>query len=60
MASLTMNMSLSKLQEIGEGQRSLAYCHPWGPKEPLIGKDSNAGKDWRQKKKRVTEDEVVR
>ena len=29
-----MNMSLNKLQEIGEGQRSLVYCHPWGPKEP--------------------------
>ena len=25
----------------------------------LIGKDSDAGKDWRQKKKKVTEDEMV-
>ena len=25
----------------------------------LIGKDSGAGKDWRQKKKKVTEDEMV-
>ena len=25
----------------------------------LIGKDSDAGKGWRQKKKKVTEDEMV-
>ena len=25
----------------------------------LLGKDPNAGKDWRQKEKRVTEDEMV-
>ena len=28
--------------------------------EPAIGKDPNAGKDWRQKEKRVTENEMVR
>ena len=34
----------------------------WPPdtKCRLIGKDSEAGKDWRQKKKRVAEDEMVR
>ena len=34
----------------------------WLPdtKNQLIGKDSNAGKDWRQKEKRATEDEMVR
>ena len=34
----------------------------WPPdaKKWLIGKDSDAGKDWRQKKKGVAEDEVVR
>ena len=34
----------------------------WLPdvKNWLIGKDPNAGKDWRQKEKGVTEDEMVR
>ena len=34
----------------------------WPPdvKSQLIGKDPDAGKDWRQKKKGVTEDEMVR
>ena len=34
----------------------------WPPnvKSWLIGKDSDAGKDWRQKEKRVTQDEMVR
>ena len=33
----------------------------WPPdtKSQLIGKDSSAGKDWGQKEKRVTEDEIV-
>ena len=33
----------------------------WPPdaKSRLTGKDSDAGKDWRQKEKRVTEDEMV-
>ena len=33
----------------------------WPPdvKNWLIGKDSDAGKDWRQEEKRVTEDEMV-
>ena len=29
-------------------------------KEQLIGKDPDAGKDWRQKEKRVAEDEMAR
>ena len=29
------------------------------PKSQLTGKDSNVGKDWRQKEKKVTEDEMV-
>ena len=29
----SMDMSLSKLQENGEGQESLACCTPWGRKE---------------------------
>ena len=33
---------------------------PPGKKSPLTGKDSDAEKDWRQKEKRVTEDEMVR
>jgi len=28
-----MDMRLSKLQELVEGQGSLAYCSPWGCKE---------------------------
>jgi len=34
----------------------------WLPhvKNQLIGKDSDAGKDWRQKEKGAAEDEVVR
>ena len=29
----SMEMSLSKLQEFGDGQGSLASCSPWGRKE---------------------------
>ena len=34
----------------------------WPPddKSQLIGKDPNAGKDWRQKEKRTAEDEMAR
>ena len=34
----------------------------WPPdaKSQLIGKDPDAGKDWRQKEKRVAEDEMAR
>ena len=30
----SIDMSLNKLWEIVEGQRSLACCSPWGHKEP--------------------------
>ena len=30
---LNVDMSLSKLQEIGDGQGGLAYCVPWGRNE---------------------------
>ena len=35
---------------------------PWPPdaKSQLAAKDPNAGKDWRQKEKGATEDEMVR
>ena len=33
---------------------------PPDAKSQLIGKDPNAGKDWRQKEKRAAEDEMVR
>ena len=29
----SMDMSLSKLRGVGDGQGSLACCSPWGPKE---------------------------
>ena len=29
----SMDMSLSKLQDLGDGQGSLACCSPWGHKE---------------------------
>ena len=29
----SMDMSLSQLQEVGDGQGSLACCSPWGCKE---------------------------
>ena len=29
----SMDMSLNKLWELGDGQRSLACCGPWGRKE---------------------------
>ena len=55
----------------GEGQGSLEYCIPWGPKAEvpilwppdvkswLIGKDPDAGKDWAQEEKGMTEHEMV-
>ena len=33
-------------------------CSPWGCKELLIGKDPNAAKDQRQKKRKI-EDEMI-
>ena len=44
---------------------SIRFLHPysvWPPdeKSQFIGKDPDAGKDWRQKKKGVIKDEMVR
>ena len=46
-------------------ERTDAEAEPpilWPPDENrwLIGKDPDAGKDWRQKEKRIAEDEIVR
>ena len=43
-----------------EAETEALIFWPLDVKSQLIGKDSYAGKDWRQKKKRVTEDEMVR
>ena len=37
----------------------LQYLRPLNAKSQLIGKDSDAGKDWRQKEKGMAEDEMV-
>ena len=50
---------------VSDGQGSLAYCSPWGCKEldttelNRIGKDSDAGRDWGQKEKGTTKDEMA-
>ena len=36
-----MDMSLSQLQEVGDGQESLACCSPWGHKESDTTKQLN-------------------
>ena len=47
---------------IGRADAEAEAPVPWPPdlKSWLIGKDPNAGKDWRQKEKGETEDEMVR
>ena len=37
----SMDMSLSKLQGVGDGQESLARCSPWGHKESDMTKRLN-------------------
>ena len=37
----SMDMSLSKLLEVGDGQGSLACCSPWGRKESDMTKRLN-------------------
>ena len=58
---------------VGDGQGVLVCCGSWGHKESdmterlnwtdaknwLVGKDPDAGKDWRQEEKGMTEDEIV-
>ena len=44
---------------VGKTDSEAPILWPPDAKSPLIGKDSDAGKDWRQEEKRVTEDERV-
>ena len=44
---------------IGRTDTAAPILWPPDVKSRLIGKDCDAGKDWRQKKKRATEDEMV-
>ena len=50
------------LLNCGAGEDSWEALILWPPdgKSELIGKDPDAGKDWQQKEKKVTEDEMVR
>ena len=53
--------SLQKLQSIGRTDAEVEAPIPWplDAKNWLIGKDPDAGKDWRQEEKGTTEDEMV-
>ena len=63
---LAINLQNTKLSEKKKTKlkQFAEWCKApilWSPdaKSQLIGKDSDAGKDWGQEKKGVTEDEVV-
>ena len=45
-----------------EERKNFYLLLPWPPdvKSWLIGKDPDAGKDWRQKEKMVAEDDIVK
>ena len=43
-----------------DAEAEAPILRPTGTKSQLIGKDSEAGKDWRQKEKGVAEDEMIR
>ena len=45
--------------EMTDAEAEAPTCWPPDAKNWLIGKDSDAGKDWRQGKKLVTQDEMV-
>ena len=45
---------------IGRTDAEAPVLWPPDAKSQLIGKDPDAGKDWRQKEKGTTEDEMVR
>ena len=51
-----MGVSLSELQEldITSGNKKKPHAKSW-----LIGKDSDAGRDWGQEEKETTEDEMA-
>ena len=61
-------MSFWQAPGVGDRQGSLVCCSPWSCKESdttewlnwRCGKDPDAGKDWRQKKKWAAEDGMVR
>ena len=44
---------------IGRTDAKASICWPPDAKSRLIGKDTDAGKDWRQEEKEMTEDEMV-
>ena len=41
-------------------KKKFGHAYPEEGKHWLIGKDPDTGKDWRQKERRVAEDEMVR
>ena len=57
MKGLMLKLKLKYLATYAEVEAPIL----WSPdlKSQLIGKDSDAGKDWGQKEKWVTEDEMV-
>ena len=62
--SITNSQSLLKLMSlawifIGRTDAEAPILWPPDVKSQLIGKDPDAGKDWRQKEKRAVEDEMV-
>ena len=44
---------------IGRPEAEASILRPRDERSRLIGKDSDAGKDWGQKKKETTEDEMI-
>ena len=64
--AMTSNQSILKeispeysLEERADAEAETAIIFPPDAKNWLIGKDPDAGKDWRQREKGTTEDEVV-
>ena len=53
-----MDMSLSKVQELVDREAWCSAVHEVA-KSRLTGKDSDAGRDWGQEEKGMTEDEMV-